>query len=338
MNLVSNSSSYYEQFCTGCILLQPVMTIRSSQTQGVLEFSYYGSLFAYSCHSAIRERALRTIFLFKPIQFRLSHFLQTYRNPSNYLQCCTRLHQREMREHHLSSYFTYFFAVCILFKDVMYIWSSWVFTYFPAPFFAYSCECAMPKGLKDRSLRFKPPALHDTSARKLHTHLYSLQRKNAAGYLSSHGVQLLGHWFVMFSVALVRRNFCEVLFIAVFSKYIWDRCRTRLTLALSTQQCSGPRALYVHLHSIWYKSHSFPFSPPASSTAMDLFQAFNITHPSIRAPQKYCLYHSRNFRHTLTNNEFLDNILIAVSLFLFVILLKDIITRIVYMRPAVFCV
>ncbi len=66
---------------------------------------------------------------------------------------------------------------------------------------------------------------------------------------------------------------------------------------------------------------------------MDLFRSFNITHPRIQGLQKYSLYHSQLFRHTLTNNEFIDNVLVAISLFVLVILLKDAIARIVYMRP-----
>ncbi len=66
---------------------------------------------------------------------------------------------------------------------------------------------------------------------------------------------------------------------------------------------------------------------------MDYIQRFNITHPCVQEARKHRLFHSRVFRHTLTNNEFIDSVLVVVSLFLFVILLNDIITRIVYMRP-----
>ncbi len=58
-----------------------------------------------------------------------------------------------------------------------------------------------------------------------------------------------------------------------------------------------------------------------------------IKNPSIQVFRRYSLYHSRTLRHTLTNNEFFDNVLVAIVLFLLVILVKDIITRIVYARP-----
>ncbi len=66
---------------------------------------------------------------------------------------------------------------------------------------------------------------------------------------------------------------------------------------------------------------------------MDKLQFHDISHPNIQWLRKYSLYHSQTLRHTLTNNEFIDNVLVAISLFVLVILLKDMITRIVYARP-----
>ncbi len=66
---------------------------------------------------------------------------------------------------------------------------------------------------------------------------------------------------------------------------------------------------------------------------MDCHELYNESHPNIWAPRKCSLFHSQNFKHTLTHHEFKDNVLVAVSLFLLGTLLKDIITRIVYMRP-----
>ncbi len=66
---------------------------------------------------------------------------------------------------------------------------------------------------------------------------------------------------------------------------------------------------------------------------MDLHQFYNISHLNVSGPPKNSLYFSEAPKHTLTNNEFMDNFLGAFSLFLVVTLLKDIITRIVYMRP-----
>ena len=80
-------------------------------------------------------------------------------------------------------------------------------------------------------------------------------------------------------------------------------------------------------------SRSVFSKPIAQSNAMDFHRIFNITHPSIQGTRKYSLYHSETLRHTVTHNEFMDNVLVATSLFLLVILLKDIITRIVYMQP-----
>ena len=60
---------------------------------------------------------------------------------------------------------------------------------------------------------------------------------------------------------------------------------------------------------------------------------YNISHSSFQPPAKYSLIYSMSLKHTLTSNEFMDNALVAISLFLLVILLKDIITRIVYMSP-----
>ncbi len=91
----------------------------------------------------------------------------------------------------------------------------------------------------------------------------------------------------------------------------------------------------LHLQLLQY-SPSLLTTSTVRSTTMDRFKLFNITHPNIQEPSKHSLYHSQAFRHTLTNNEFLDNVLVAVSFFLLLLLLKDIITTIVYMRPR-FC-
>ena len=71
------------------------------------------------------------------------------------------------------------------------------------------------------------------------------------------------------------------------------------------------------------------------STTMDCYQLYNVSRPKIWEPRTCSLFHSQSFKHTLTTNEFLDNILVAVSLFLLVILLKNIITRIMSMRRRV---
>ena len=66
---------------------------------------------------------------------------------------------------------------------------------------------------------------------------------------------------------------------------------------------------------------------------MDCYQLCNVLRPNIWVPRICSLFHSQIFKHTLTNHEFMDNVLVAIFPFLLVILLKDIITRIAYMRP-----
>ncbi len=66
---------------------------------------------------------------------------------------------------------------------------------------------------------------------------------------------------------------------------------------------------------------------------MDFNQLQSVKHPKINEPSKYNLFRLHNSKYTLTNNESIDNVFVAISLFFLVILLKYIITRIMYMRP-----
>ncbi len=91
--------------------------------------------------------------------------------------------------------------------------------------------------------------------------------------------------------------------------------------------------LNENLHSPHYKVHKLFSKLFASSTVMDKFQFHNITHLNIQWLRKYSLHHSQTLRHTLNNNEFIDNVLVAITLFVLVILLKDIIITVVYARP-----
>ncbi len=84
----------------------------------------------------------------------------------------------------------------------------------------------------------------------------------------------------------------------------------------------------LHVHILQHLSHSSFSQLFDFSTGMDPFN-----DPRIDLLPRYSSYYSRSLNHTLTNDEFMDNVLFAISIFLLVILLKDIITRIVYMRP-----
>ncbi len=66
---------------------------------------------------------------------------------------------------------------------------------------------------------------------------------------------------------------------------------------------------------------------------MGFYQLYNVSHSNICPHRKWNLFHSQNFKRTLTNHEFMENSLAAISIFLLVIMLKDLINRIVYMRP-----